>query len=213
VNNVWTTTLWTPWNLTCAGHIIVCSGNNAWYTLQACNLWSSTVWATNTVAAYGLRYQFGKSDNSWVNGSAWYSYDWKSPGWTNIWSANDWGVLDTNKTTATWSNSDSTSRTKMQWPCPANYHVPTNAEWVAINTAGWWGATLWTNLSNTLKLPLAGDRLRNDGSMYNNGSYGLYWASSPYSTSGYNVTFGYTYVNPSDYYYRSYGLSLRCLKN
>ncbi|NDK09125.1 hypothetical protein EOM39_07870, partial [Candidatus Gracilibacteria bacterium] len=48
-------------DLTCEGHIIVCSGNNAGYTLQACNLGSSTVGATNSSAAYGNYFQWGNN--------------------------------------------------------------------------------------------------------------------------------------------------------
>jgi hypothetical protein len=44
--------------------------------------------------------------------------------------------LEANKTTATWLNSDATSRTKMQGPCISGYHVPTQLEWVNIVTAG-----------------------------------------------------------------------------
>jgi hypothetical protein len=100
----------------------------------------------------------------------------------------------------------------MQWPCSAWYHVPTNAEWVAIITAWWWW-TNWTNLSNTLKLSLAGYPLRNDGTMSNQGSYGYYCSSSPYGAYEYLLFFHSTNIYPSYTNGRSDGCSIRCIKN
>ena len=227
VTNAWVTT-WVSWksisDLTCAGHIIVCSWNNAWYTLQACNLWSSTVWATNSSAAYWNYFQWWNNwwTPSWtltpsttpVNtisptrywpGNYYYNttfiwwaglarYDWSSPQNDNLW----WNTTNTN--------------IARQWPCPTNYHVPTQPEWVAIHTAWWWW-TNWTNLSNTLKLPIAGYRDRRDGSMSSQGTFGYYWASSPYVTHGYSLLFRSTGIYPSNGDDRAYGFSVRCFKN
>jgi hypothetical protein len=120
--------------------------------------------------------------------------------------------LEANKTTATWLNSDTTSRTKMQWPCPTNYHVPTKSEWLAIHTIWWW-LSYWTTLSNTLKLPMAGRRLYDNGTMASQGTYGYYWSSSPNITNGYYLTFHSTSISSYEYYFRASGFSVRCIKN
>ena len=188
------------------------------YTIAWCNVWATT-WteyalcvdsATCTTARVWNYYQFGKSDSSWINWDPWYSYDWKSPGWTDAWSANDWWVEDSEKTTATYSNQNTTDQAKMQWPCADWYHVPTDAEWVWIHAAGWWW-TNWANMLNDLKMPLSGDRSPL-GPTYNQGNVGHYWASSPYGNDGYNMNFG-SNIYPSSARYRSAGFSVRCFKN
>jgi uncharacterized protein (TIGR02145 family) len=128
-------------------------------------------------------------------------------------------VLDAVKTTATWLNSDTTSRTKMKWPCPTNYHVPTYAEWEIINNVWWWYMS-WDSewFSNTLKLPYAGYHDRNGGSMNSQWSYGYYWSSSPNISNTHNlvfcIDFGFgSYVGIDNNNYRAIGFSVRCLKN
>ncbi len=219
VNNAWITTSWNPWALTCDGYIIVCKGNNAWYTLKACNLWATLIgWHTETYLqtthlSFWNRYQFGKTDNSWVNWSSSYTRDWKSPGWTDLWSANYWWVLNIVMTSITWATSTIENQVKMKWPCPINYHVPTYAEWLGIYTAWWWANTNWLNLSNTLKLPYAGFRNRDNGIMNSQGNYGYYWSSSTAYAFAYNVYFTSNNIAAGGNDYRATGASVRCIKN
>ncbi|MDD4151630.1 MAG: FISUMP domain-containing protein [Candidatus Gracilibacteria bacterium] len=211
-------------DFTCAGNIVVCGGNAAGYVLQACNLGLSDTlnfssWKTNETTSnkndsfYGNRYQFGKIDNSWTTGNSSYSYDWKAPGGTDAGSANDWGITDSIKTTATWYNSNSTNQLKMKGPCPTNYHVPTNKEWNVIYTS--WGgrANAGTNLSNVLKLPFSGYRDRSGGSMINQGGSAYYWSSSPSTVTGLSLYFFATSILPNTGNNRAYWFSVRCFKD
>jgi hypothetical protein len=60
--------------------------------------------------------------------------------------------------------------------------------------------------------PAAGRRDRGGGGLYNAGSTGYYWSSSPSSSSNvYFLYFGSISVNPSDNNCRSFGLSVRCI--
>ncbi|MCQ2201249.1 MAG: hypothetical protein MJZ27_04090 [Bacteroidales bacterium] len=59
-------------------------------------------------------------------------------------------------------------------------------------------------------LPAAGYRLGED--LYDEGSYGRYWSSTPYSGSAYNAYYLYFYsdlVRPYDYDFRYYGFPVR----
>jgi prepilin-type N-terminal cleavage/methylation domain-containing protein len=62
VNDEWLTISWSPWNLTCSWHVVVCRWNQNWLVLQACNVWASAVWATNNPASYWNYYQWW---NNW----------------------------------------------------------------------------------------------------------------------------------------------------
>ena len=113
-----------------------------------------------------------------------------------------------------------------QWGlCPIGWHVPTDAEWTAMtlslgsdNFAGsmmksnfsdaWNG----TNLSGFSGLP-GGYRYFN-GYFDNAGFNGYWWSSSP---SGSDAWFRFLYSNSENvsrsYYYRRYGLSVRCVRD
>lgn len=182
-----------------------------WQIWAACNIGSTIAWTgTNS---YGTYHQWGRNDGWWTGGSA----DWQSH------NNNSWGWSGTSEADGTWNegvwNTVSTSDQKlMQWPCATNYHVPTVFEWVtAVNlitgkTSGW---VAWdvTTLQTTLKLPMPGYRGFSDGSMDIQGTYGLYWSSSPSPTYGYGLLFVSTAIDPADDIDRAYGLSMRCLKN
>jgi uncharacterized protein (TIGR02145 family) len=64
-----------------------------------------------------------------------------------------------------------------------------------------------------LKLPTAGSRNRDNGSLYSQGSYGYYWSSSPNGTSAHYLHFYSSSVYPQYNYYRARGNSIRCFKN
>ncbi|MDY0143448.1 MAG: FISUMP domain-containing protein [Bacteroidales bacterium] len=96
-------------------------------------------------------------------------------------------------------------------PCPSGYRLPTEAEWEAeIDT--WGTQNVAGAFASTLKLPVAGYRDFNDGSLNAVGSYGYYWSS----TVG-GSYLRYLYFGSSSAYmlsdYRAYGHSVRCLKD
>jgi len=125
-------------------------------------------------------------------------YDWLNQQNNNLWQ----GVNGTNNT------------------CPSGFRLPTQAEWNAwtiaagIKTCNGTPTDCRQAAYNTsLKLPAAGARYRADGSLGNQGSDGLYWSSSPYSTYAYDLGFDASSVNPAYYTYRAYGFSVRCVKD
>ncbi|MDD2565395.1 MAG: prepilin-type N-terminal cleavage/methylation domain-containing protein [Candidatus Gracilibacteria bacterium] len=190
------------------------------YTVAGCNV--GTILAGTTDISYGNWYQFGKTNNIRVNGNGAYSSDWKSPGGTNAGSANDWGIEEVEKSTATYSNQGSTDKIKMKGPCPDNYHVPTNAEWRGLIAAGdlvYWNiagtTTEGNDFRNKLKMPFAGLLTRNIGGVFNRGSDGYYWSSSPDGINGLYIQFNQNTIwqNYNDYRFRASGFSIRCFKN
>jgi uncharacterized protein (TIGR02145 family) len=115
--------------------------------------------------------------------------DWRSPQNTNLWQ----GVSGTNN------------------PCPSGYRLPTGEElnteyssWSPINANG--------ALASPLKLPMAGYRDNNDGSIGDEGNYGNYWSSSVSTTNSTLLLISSGSVNMSDNK-RAFGYSVRCIKD
>jgi hypothetical protein len=178
-------------------------------TISACNVWTNTAWITAT--SYGKYFQFGKNQNTDDSWDQW-SVDWATPIGIDGASANLWWVMNADKTTATYVNSTEANKTLMQWPCATWYHIPTSKEWVDLYTAwNWWMD--WSSMSTALKLPLAGFRYWDDGSMNIQGSYAYYWSASPNDSSTYTMYFTSTSIYPSDSNHRTAGSSIRCFKN
>jgi len=118
------------------------------------------------------------------------NYDWRSPQNNNLWQ----GVNGINN------------------PCPNGFRLPTTTEFEAEQLS-------WNNNNNSigayaspLKLPVNGYREGTDGSVYYDNSIGLYWSSSVDGSYSRCLYFdnGYSYL---DYFYRSNGLSVRCIKD
>jgi uncharacterized protein (TIGR02145 family) len=116
-------------------------------------------------------------------------YDWRSPQNTNLWQ----GVNGTNN------------------PCPSGYRIPTNSELDAERTS--WSQNNSTGAFNSpLKLPVAGCRYYNDGSLNIVGSYGNYWSSSVIGTRAWYLEF--LSGNAGMYnFLRAFGFSVRCIKD
>jgi len=94
-------------------------------------------------------------------------------------------------------------------PCPTGYHVPTYTEWQnEINT----GISNDVTAYSKLKLLLAGDRDRSNGSLTSIGNIGYYWSSSVNGTLAYSLYF-YSSNATYDSNGRSNGFSVRCIKN
>ena len=124
-------------------------------------------------------------DNSFIRGSS----DWRSPQNDNLWQ----GVNGINN------------------PCPSGYRIPTEAEWQAEdnafspnNAAG--------AFASPLKLPMAGLRYYNNGSLRGVGSSGLYWSSSVSGARALRLSFSSSNVNMNARN-RAEGFSVRCLKD
>jgi uncharacterized protein (TIGR02145 family) len=112
--------------------------------------------------------------------------------------------------------------TASQGPCPANYHVPTENEWVAADdyddgsatnggsTVGWDNNTEAYN--STLKLPSSGLRIRTNGEFFNHGLNGFYWSSSLIVSDARYFYFR-SNITAMSTFGRSSGCTVRCLKD
>ena len=60
--------------------------------------------------------------------------------------------------------------------------------------------------------PASGCRYVTDGGLRGVGSNGYCWSASPYYNDAYYMNFYYVHVNPSNYYGRAIGYSVRCLQ-
>lgn len=206
-----------PWCNT--ADIIVCSWSWTWYTIAACNVWSSTG-STDWTVSGGKYFQWGRN-KGFVYGDATQQattipwYEWLNPS-DSYWFVWSWSLLSPYY----WANTDITNNwwgtsgtnEQRQGPCESGYHVPKQTEWSWIVMAWQW----WTdgaNMQTVLKLPYAGIRNWNSGSFSNGGSSAHYWSSSPYFNSGYFLMFISSGINPSNFSNHSNGLSVRCFKN
>ena len=144
-------------------------------------------------------------------------------------SNNDWyytGDYSTDNTR--WSTSDSAK--SIYDPCPSGWRVPDGGNdgvWSkALGSSSYFvkpslyeSANEGVNFSryfgsaSTIWYPASGYCFSNDGSLYYVGGDGFYWSASPRGSYAYYLHFSYDgYVYPSDYSYRAYGYSVRCLQ-
>ncbi len=179
-------------------------------TWMALNLGAYQVATSSTdAAAYGALYQWGRfGDGHQYRSSATTTtlsssdtpghnqfilalsspYDWRSPQNANLWQG----------------ASSSTN------PCPAGFRVPTATEW-ETERISWSSNNAAGAFASPLKLVVAGYRF-SDGTLHSTSSYGCYWSSTVAGSKSLYLYFlsagAYTYD-----YYRSSGLSVRCIKD
>lgn len=98
-------------------------------------------------------------------------------------------------------------------PCTAigpGWQLPAQGDWTNILAhEGIIDAT--TALGSNLRLPLAGSRDGQTGTLINAGQFGNYWCSTPSGAYAKDLTIGSGFVNADDDALRSYGMSVRCL--
>lgn len=182
------------------------------------NLGASQVATSSTdAAAYGDLYQWGRateghqvrtsgttSTNATTavpnSGNAWDGlfitevsepYDWLTPQDNTLWQ----GVGGTNN------------------PCPGGFRLPTEAEWEAERLS-WSSNNAAGAFASPLKLPMAGYRDYDDGSVYNEGTSGIYWSSTVDGVYARLLGFVSSNANAgegSDY--RASGVCVRCIKD
>ena len=117
------------------------------------------------------------------------SFDWREPQNDNLWQ----GVNGINN------------------PCLSGFRLPTETElnnerlsWSTNNSAGAY--------SSPLKFVVAGIRRFQDGVIFLDGSYGVYWSSTINGTESYDLLFKNTTANMQSQP-RSEGHSVRCIKD
>jgi hypothetical protein len=194
------------------------------------------------VGAFGLLYQWGRKDPFMGTCAKSGTTLAASTGtWTTIKSTQTVDYAEENPMTyigsgsgewctGTWANkSDYTkrwmeSKKTMYDPCPVGYRVPDGGEngfWVTAKVKS--SADLsnhgiyWTlaDGETTAWYPAVGCRSRGSGALVNVGSCGYCWSASPNpsnSNYAYNLLFYNGNVNPANSNYRSYGYSVRCVR-
>jgi uncharacterized protein (TIGR02145 family) len=188
------------------------------------NLGASRVALSSTdVEAYGDYYQWGRPADGHQTK---YLTNNNSSGFTNtkssssvpstdLWivptdASNDWLITPDN---SLWTGANPATN-----PCPAGFRIPTEAEWSAENIAN----VTATFQTNGLKLTLPGmlTNFGSGGASYTTkGSYGQYLTQTAYTSSPVVGGARYFGVNASNQawfdqnYYKSHGMSVRCIKN
>ncbi|MDD5377025.1 MAG: prepilin-type N-terminal cleavage/methylation domain-containing protein [Candidatus Gracilibacteria bacterium] len=206
-----------------APDIIVCSGAGIGQIWAMCNVGASIVFTGSKAGAddspvaiestAGKYFQWGENVAWDYNGGV-ASTD--NCTWNRDTQSCGASALSAWPTTVTDTVSDGVARwydwsaTDTRGPCAVGYHVPTKTEWNTVYT------TLGSNryaFVNTLKIPMAGNRFYSNSALYNQGSYGQYWSSSPSVMNAFYVSFDYTSLYTTLDSNRTSGYSVRCLKN
>jgi uncharacterized protein (TIGR02145 family) len=95
-------------------------------------------------------------------------------------------------------------------PCPAGFRLPTAAEW-EVELASWSSQDSAGAIASPLKLPAAGRRFYNDGTLRYVGSQGRYWSSTVQGFISSLMLFD-SVANMGGTS-RAYGLSVRCIED
>ena len=119
-------------------------------------------------------------------------FDWRNPQNDNLWQ----GINGVNN------------------PCPSGYRMPTDAEFFEEHQS-WASQSSVGAFASPLKLPAAGSRDHNNGSLSQGESFNYYWSSSAYEGDAWFLTFhnfsdGSALVLSAP---RAYGFSVRCIKD
>ena len=194
------------------------------------------------IGAFGLLYQWGRKDpfmGSCAKGNTTLAASTGS--WNVASGSDDMAITIRNPMTfeTAWNGGGvpgegwhtSESEKGLYDPCPVGYRVPNGGEngfwttalgassstsagttWDSINDGMYW--TLADGKS-TAWYPAVGCRYHGSGALSNVGSLGYYWSASPNPSSSYYAYYLYFYngnVYPASNYLRSYGYSVRCVR-
>lgn len=111
-----------------------------------------------------------------------------------------------------------TDYSAMQWPSPDGFHVPAITEWQWVKTImDSLSLTTWDNWRTNLHMPFAGMRLTTSAAIDFQGSYGIYWSSSPSGAADPDyakyLVIDSAFVDATTGSYRAFTLSIRCFKD
>jgi len=158
-------------------------------------------------ASYGDLYQWGRASDGHesrtsTNTTTQSSTD--TPGNDNFVKGSDDWRLTVNDNL--WQGVSGTNN-----PCPSGYRLPTetelNAERLAFATQNAAGAFV-----SVLKLPAAGYRVYSSGSLFDVSASGVYWTSTVVGDFP-SLLFVNSMGSSIENYYKSYGFSVRCIKD
>ena len=182
----------------------------------------------NTTGGRSLGYAIQHPENMFIStriiGSTYYD-DWCNATYYNLWSADN---------TTTGFNDNAVVKTVYD-PCPVGFKMPASNAFTGFTSNGqyqsgaaninangtadsWdkffaaYGHNFYTNGSKTATIffPASGFRNNSDGSLINVGNYGYYWSAVPnYASSGCDLVFSWSHVNPQGNVNRSYGFAAR----
>lgn len=133
-------------------------------------------------------------------------------------TTNEWNYLFTGRTNASSRyGHGSVNGVNGMIILPDSWTLPSGLTFTAGNSA-WannYTTVQWSQMefAGAVFLPAAGSR--NGSTVYNAGSDGNYWSSSPYTSYAsyaYSVNFGSGGLDPQSYYYRSRGYSVRLVR-
>ena len=180
--------------------------------------------ALNDVLSYGNHYQWGRpadgheisvwnGDTHTIGRGFYDATKLENLATSDAPSHPNFILTNNNLTFYDWRDDNNNNRwaTANQGPCPAGYHVPTEADWTTAYSYGAWNGNTAT-YNSALKLPSAGYRDRILGLLYSQGTLGLYWSSTVSGTAARNLSFGSTAANTNTNT-RAFGFSVRCLKD
>ena len=198
------------------------------------NLGATSANPSDSAKTYGLYYQFGRKD-PFTGDIRRYDINGTSIGWMHVTSGKvtfakamqtpavfytygssfgyDWASPN-NYTSKKWNDITDAADKSLFDPSPEGWRLPSKEEYSNFSSTTF----TWDNSNNGRTyegnwFPAAGYRSSLNGSMYNGGSNGYSWSSSPYGGSnGYYLYFYSGYVNPSSSYYRASGFSVRCVQ-
>jgi hypothetical protein len=116
--------------------------------------------------------------------------DWRSPQNNNLWQGKN-GINN---------------------PCPSGFRLPTEEEWKAERLS-WSSNNSVGAFASPLKLPRAGSRYYGSGVLQKVGELGQYWSSTVYDIYSMDLVFNSSSGASLDADFRSFGYSVRCIKD
>ena len=181
----------------------------------------------NTPGGRSLSYAIQHPENMFINAGITGTYynDWCNATYYNLWSADN---------TTTGLNDNTVVKTVYD-PCPVGFKMPASNAFTGFTSNGQYkigtaninangtadsqdkfsaayGHNFYTNSSKnaTIFFPASGNRRYINGSVSDVGIGGQYWSAVPaYTNDGCDLNFGWNYVSPQDYFFRSYGVAAR----
>ena len=208
--------------------ISLSSDGSNWITIADKNLWATQVWNSwdaLSEANAGKYYQWGNNygfpftwsvttSSSQVNAQNYWPWNYYSSSTFITRSSSPYRWDSTDNWNLWWW--DTWTNAAMQWPCAEWYHIPLNAEWQSVKSV--WttlggGSSAGTNFWIALKLPFAWSRGLFYADISQQGTRGIYWASSRYDWNfAYAIDFEASDISQNTVA-RANGCSVRPFKN